>query len=130
MKRENILKNVIMIVLSVILVMSISNVVLAEDDPNEFSTLIKNTTNSNSNTANTTNNTNTANTNSSFVNLSVDNTANKNNTSKNNSSVYNASNKLANAGWEDNGALIAVIVVVCGVSAVYSYKKISQYRNL
>lgn len=50
----------------------------------------------------------------------------KNNT--NNSSVYNNTN-LPHTGIEDSIPL-AALVVVFGISAVYAYKKIKEYKNV
>lgn len=61
-------------------------------------------------------------------------TLTKNSTSKsnntNNSSVYNnTNNNLPKTGIEDS-IPVAALVVVFGVSAVYAYKKIKEYKNI
>lgn len=56
------------------------------------------------------------------------NTNKSNNT--NNSSVYNnTNNNLPKTGIEDS-IPVAALVVVFGVSAVYAYKKIKEYKNI
>lgn len=56
-------------------------------------------------------------------------TLTKNSTS-NNSSVYNnTNNNLPKTGIEDS-IPVAALVVVFGVSAVYAYKKIKEYKNI
>lgn len=70
--------------------------------------------------------------NETVVNNVVNNTANNvvnntaNNTNKNSS--YNNTN-LPKTGIED-AIPVAILVVVCGISAVYAYKKISDYKNI
>lgn len=59
-------------------------------------------------------------------------TLTKNSTSNNtsNSSVYNnTNNNLPKTGIEDS-IPVAALVVVFGVSAVYAYKKIKEYKNI
>ena len=73
------------------------------------------------NAANTSSNNTNSNTNTSNTNKS-------NNT--NNSSVYNnTNNNLPKTGIEDS-IPVAALVVVFGVSAVYAYKKIKEYKNI
>ena len=59
-------------------------------------------------------------------NTNVNRTNNTNNS--NNSSIYNNTN-LPHTGIEDS-IPIAVLVVIFGISAVYAYKKISEYKNI
>lgn len=59
------------------------------------------------------------------VNNTVNNTVN-NNTNKNSS--YNNTN-LPKTGVED-AIPVVILVVVCGISAVYAYKKINDYKNI
>ena len=81
-----------------------------------FAAFTKNSTSNNTSSNNTNSNTNTSNTNKS------------NNT--NNSSVYNnTNNNLPKTGIEDS-IPVAALVVVFGVSAVYAYKKIKEYKNI
>ena len=93
-----------------------------------------NNTSSNNTSGNT--NTNTGNSNSSTNANS--NTANKNtNSNKNtntnsNSSKYNNTNKntdLPKTGIEDSIPVV-LLVVVFGISAVYAYKKVDEYKNI
>ena len=116
-----------------VMVMMFSTNVLAADENNGFNQLTlnnsTNNTNSNSNTAN--NNSNSTNTNNSATNntnTNRNNTNNTNNNSNNNSSVYNNTN-LPKTGIEDS-IPVAMLVVVFGISAIYAYKKIKDYRNI
>ena len=108
--------------------------VWAED--NDFTTLPVNTnntpnTNSNNNNANTnsnipSNNSNTNRSNINSANINSNNTNNANNS--NNSSIYNNTN-LPKTGIEDS-IPVAMLVVIFGISAIYAYKKIRDYRNI
>lgn len=61
--------------------------------------------------------------------LTKNSTSNKSNNT-NNSSVYNnTNNNLPKTGIEDS-IPVAALVVVFGVSAVYAYKKIKEYKNI
>lgn len=146
------LKVVFIILLSVVLVLVCSNFVLAADDEDinslfgETSGSSENSENSNSeededeegesfdiitksnNTNNNSNNTsnNTSNTNS----AATLNTANNTNTNANTNRSVSNTNELAKTGIENNGGVITVFVLVCGISAVYSYKKFNEYKNL
>ncbi len=61
-------------------------------------------------------------------------TANNNNTATNNSISTNRSvsnsNSLAKTGVTDSKGFITLVVLICGISAIYSFKKISDYKKL
>ena len=67
--------------------------------------------------------------------LSINNTNTTNNTTNktsNNTSVYNNTNtpnSLSKAGLEDSIPTM-VLIVVFGISAIYAYKKIGDYKNI
>ena len=61
-----------------------------------------------------------------FLNTSIQNPEYVINTSKTNNNV----NTLAKTGLSDTNGIVALIVVVCGVSAIYSYKKVNDYKKL
>ena len=53
------------------------------------------------------------------------------NTKVNNTKVYNATNNKANlpqTGIEDYN--IGILLIICVASAIYAYKKVSDYRNI
>lgn len=84
---------------------------------------------------NSVSNTQTNNTSSNSTNNSVSNTDIVFNTTSNNTvnslnSTTSNSNSLAKTGIEDSNGMFAVILVVCGIAAVYSFKKISDYKNM
>lgn len=131
MKKSNSIKLFSILIISVMVIMFTSNVWAAEND---FTQLTLNNTSNNSatntNTANTNTNTNTntnnASTNMNNTNTNTRNTNNTNNT--NNSSIYNNTN-LPSTGIEDS-IPIAMLVVIFGISAIYAYKKINDYKNI
>lgn len=118
MKKSNLIKVFSILLISVMVILFTTSVNAADDTGfNDLTgTLTNNTTNNTSN-----NTTNTGN------NSLTNNTAN-NNTNKNNSSIYNNTN-LPKTGIEDS-IPVAMLVVVFGISAIYAYKKIKEYRNI
>ena len=134
MKKSNLIKLFSILLMSIMVIMFTTNV-WAED--NDFTTLpvnTNNTANTNSNNTNAnTNNSNTpsnnSNTNRSNTNTANTNSNNTNNTNNaNNSSIYNNTN-LQKTGIEDS-IPVAMLVVIFGISAIYAYKKIRDYRNI
>lgn len=107
MKKSNLIQIVTILLVSA-MVLLFSTTVNAANDNNEVhdltGTLTKNSTSNNTSSNNTNSNTN--------------------------SSVYNnTNNNLPKTGIEDS-IPVAALVVVFGVSAVYAYKKIKEYKNI
>ena len=147
MKNVKMLKKLFILVMSIGLVLTFSNLVYAEDEDPFFAiTATEEASNEDSNTASNeeqatnidtntslftdtdnTNNTNTAN-NSSLVTNDILNTTNTNNNVVNRS-VTNT-DTLAKTGLSDSKGMVTLLVVLCGISAVYSYKKINDYKKL
>lgn len=125
MKKSSIIK-LVSIVLIFMMVSLVTVSVFAADDAsfNEITLSGNNTSssNTNSNTTNSNTNTNTNSNTNSNINIS------KNNTNVNNSSVYNTNN-LPQTGISDSIPVV-MLVVVFGISAVFAYKKISDYKNI
>lgn len=124
MKKSNLIQIVTILLVSA-MVMLFSTTVNAANDNNDVhdltGTLTKNSTPSNT-PSNTPRNT-PSNTPSNTPN-------NTPNNAKKNSSVYNnTNNNLPKTGIEDS-IPVAALVVVFGVSAVYAYKKIKEYKNI
>lgn len=124
MKKSNLIQIVTILLVSA-MVLLFSTTVNAANDNNEVhdltGTLTKNSTPSNtpSNTP--------INTPSNTPSNTPNNTQNN---AKKNSSVYNnTNNNLPKTGIEDS-IPVAALVVVFGVSAVYAYKKIKEYKNI
>lgn len=148
MENSKIFKRLVIVMLSLVLVVVCSTSVFATDDDlflsvnstgNTASNATDNNTTSGNNTTNntSTNNTNTNNTtnssltanNNTTTNNTVRNTA-TNNTTNNTSKTNNNVNTLAKTGLSDTNGIVALIVVVCGVSAIYSFKKVNDYKKL
>ena len=151
MKNIKMLKKLVVLVISIGLIVTFSNFAYAADEDPFFEIKPENTssnestnTSTNETTNNTTNNTtNTDSNNSLFTNIESNNTTTNNSTLTTNNSVNttNTSNNvtnrsvtntetLAKTGLSDSKGMISLIVVICGISAVYSYKKINDYKKL
>ena len=137
MKELKMVKKLIIIMLSVVLIIALSNFVYAADE-DPFLELTATNTNSDTNT------TNTDTSNSLFTNTQNANTSNSGslttNTNTNTSLVTNTDNSvnrnvtntdtLAKTGLSDSNGIVALIVILCAVSAIYSYKKVNDYKKL
>lgn len=121
MKKSNLMK-VISILLISVMVMLFATTVHAADDNTGFNDLTSTLTNTNNNDTNT--NGNNANNNTNNNNTNTNNT----NVNTNNSSIYNNTN-LPKTGIEDS-IPVAMLVVIFGISAVYAYKKVKEYKNI
>ena len=140
------MKIVLIIIMSLSLILALTNWVYAvDDDPfismenntssanalddDDFEPLPATNINSNANNTNVenTNKVNELITNSNTIN-NVSNVANTNNTNVN----RNVSNTdtLAKTGLADSKGFVAFVVVLCAISAVYSLKKISDYKKI
>ncbi len=132
MKKTNLIKIFFGLVLSLSVIFMISSVNAADDGwLNETNSLLggnnsSNTGNTGGNTLNTGNTANTGNTNTNTA--SRLNTNNSNRNTNRNSSIYNSTN-LPKTGIGDS-LPIAALVVIFGISAIYAYKKIKDYRNI
>lgn len=124
MKKSNLVKIVLVLCVSLMVMLFSTSVMAAEEiDLTETLNNMSNNTN--------TNNTNTNNTNSNRANTNTNtNTNNTNNTNRNtnNSSIYN-NTSLPKTGITDS-IPVAVLLVVFGISSVYAYKKIKDYKNI
>jgi len=146
MKNSKMIKKIFVLVISIALVFTFSNLVLAADD-DPFLPITQNT-NANTNTEQTnTNSVSNTNSNSDSGNSLLTNTTNTTNTTNNatltSNTVNNTTNisgnvnrsvtntdQLAKTGLTDSNGIIALIVVLCGISAIYSYKKVNDYKKL
>lgn len=135
MRKEKILKLMVVLTIGIVLVAMTSNVFAAdsnstvdffEDTTNQLNTNTNTNTSTNTNT-NTNTNINTA-TNTNNVNTTTTNaTANTNTNAVANTSNYNTS--LPKAGLKEN-TMMGVAITVLAVVAVFAYKKINQYKNI
>lgn len=132
----------IMIILISVLVITFSTTAFASDlvlGNNSATTITGNeydnaqTVPEDNNTVNNTINNNTNNTNNS-VNNNTNNTNNNvnNNTNNNTAKTYNTNNSnntdLPQTGIEDYN--IGILLVICIASAIFAYKKITDYKNI
>lgn len=144
MKNLKVLKKLVMVMLGIALIVVLSGNVFAADDDlftsvssgnNTEATTTNNTTGNDTNSA-TTNNTTSNTANSSLTTNSTSNTNTTRNTSSNttnnttSNTNRNVTNTLAKTGLSNTGSIIALVVVVCGISAVYSFKKVNDYKKL
>lgn len=120
MKKSNLIKIVLVLCVSLMVMLFSTNVMAAEEID------LTKTLNNMSNNTNT-NNTNTNNSNSNRTNTNTNNT-NNTNRNTNNSSIYN-NTSLPKTGITDS-IPVAVLLVVFGISSVYAYKKIKDYKNI
>ena len=127
MKKSNLIKIFSIIIISVMVAL-FSTSVLAADSLDDFEELTLDSGNTYS--SNTTNTTNTGNNALDNTNVGNTNTGNSNiaNNNTNNSSVYTNTN-LPKTGIGDT-IPVAMLVVVFGISSVYAYKKVKEYRNI
>ena len=128
MKKTNLIKMVTILLISMAVIL-FSTIVNAADNDTGFNDLTSTLSNTNNSSSNTNSSSNSNNTNNN-TNTNTNN-ANTNNTNKtNNSSVYNNTNTdLPKTGIEDS-IPVAMLTVVFGISAVYAYRKIKEYRNI
>ena len=140
MKNLKNVKKLLILIMTIGLIVMFSNFVYAADEDPFVSLTITNSTENNttSNESNTSNslftNINTTNTNTTGT-LTTNNTTTNNTTTNNtakNTSNRNVSNTetLAKTGLTDSNGIVALIVIICAVSAIYSYKKINDYKKL
>ncbi len=117
MKKSNLIKVVSILLISLMVMLFTTTVNAAEnvDLYNDLSLSNTNSSNTNTNTANTNTNTNS-------------NTNSNRNTNTNNSSIYN-NTSLPNTGIGDV-VPVAALIIVFGISAVYAYRKIKEYKNI
>jgi len=132
MKKVISLKEIMVILISVVLVAMSANVLATDSlflDSNNSVTTITGNEYSGAQTVpedtNTTGN-NTANN----VTNNILNNVTKNNTTNNSVKKYNANNTtdLPQTGIEDYN--IGILLIICVASAIFAYKKVSDYKNI
>ena len=117
MEKTNLSKVILGIVTLFAVIFYGMNVLAADDGYEDLTGMLGNNASANTNT-NTSTNTNKANTNTN---------ANKTNSNANSSSYNNGS--IPKTGISDSIPTM-LLVVVFGISAVYAYRKISEYKNI
>lgn len=126
MKKSNLIKLFSILAISAMVMMFSTSVLAADNDGNFTQLTLNNSSSNNTNSGNT--NTNNANTNTRNTNANTNNSNSNRANNTNNSSIYNNTN-LPKTGIEDS-IPVAMLVVVFGISAVYAYKKIKEYKNI
>ena len=141
MRDLKMVKKLFILILTIGIVVMFSNFVYAEDDAfislNITNSAENNTASSEGNTSNSLfTNINTTNTNTNITNqpnttgtLTTNSMANNTTNNTTNRSVSNTET-LAKTGLTDSNGIVALIVIICAVSAIYSYKKINDYKRL
>lgn len=126
MKKEKILKIIVVLILGVTLLAMSTRVFAAVGDSDGLMDLYDDTTNQ-LNTTNT-NNTNTnTNTNTNLLNTNTLNTNTNITNTKLNTNNYNTN--LPKAGAAEN-KMLGVVFTVLAITAVYAYKKVKEYKNI
>lgn len=129
MKKSIFVKSLLVILISLVMAFTATSVYAADtNSTNDFDLLepVNGTSNSNSNSNNANTNSN-ANRNNTNTNTNRNNT-NNNALRTNNANTYN-NTTLPKTGIQDSLPIV-LLVAVFGVSAVYAYKKIKDYRNI
>ena len=122
MKKSILIRVVSILLISVMVMLFATTVNAADNNPNNEYDMVIDLRGNNTPANNTPANNTPAN------NTPKNNTTN-NNVNKNNSSIYNNTN-LPKTGIGDSSIPVAMLVVIFGISAVYAYKKIKDYRNI
>ena len=126
MKKTNLVKVVSILLVSLMVILFSTNVFAAENNDTSFQDLTGTLGNSTENNTSKNTNANNANKNGNNTNTNNENENKNNNT--NNSSIYNNTD-LPKTGVESSIPVV-VLVAIFGISAVYAYKKIDDYKNL
>lgn len=126
MKKTNLVKVVSILLVSLMVILFSTNVFAAENNDTSFQDLTGTLGNSTENNTNKNTNSNNTNKNTNNTNSNTNTNTNSNNT--NNSSIYNNTD-LPKTGVESSIPVV-VLVAIFGISAVYAYKKIDDYKNL
>lgn len=129
MKNSKLVKISLVVIMSIAMLVFMIGNVFAENYQ-DLTTAVNGTNSSttgNNTTGNNTTTNNTARNNTATSALNSANATNRTNTA-NNTSTYN-NTTLPHTGIGDS-IPVAVLVVVFGISAVYAYKKIKEYKNI
>lgn len=125
MEKTNLSKVILGIVTLFAVIFYGMNVLAADDGYEDLTGMLGN--NASANNANANTNTNNANTNTNTNTNKVNTNNNTNKTNVNSSSYNNGS--IPKTGISDSIPTM-LLVVVFGISAVYAYRKISEYKNI
>ena len=135
MKKEKILKLMVVLTIGTILVAMTSNVFAAdsssgidffEDQTNQLNTTTNTNTNTNANTNSNTTNTATNNTTNTTNTTDTSTNVNTTNTTTN---ANNYNTNLPKAGAPEN-TMVGIVITVLAIVAIFAYKKVNQYKNI
>lgn len=131
MEKSKLSKVLLTVIMSAIMVFNFTSVFADDNTNTNLTDLTSQIGNTNSSSNSTNNTANTANNAAANLPANTANTANNAAAKTNNASVYNNMNtaNLPKTGIEDS-IPVALLVVVFGISAVYAYKKVNDYRNI
>ena len=124
MKKEKILKIIVVLILGVTLLAMSTRVFAAVGDSDGLMDLYDDTTNQ----LNTTN-TNNTNTNTNQLNTNTLNTNTNTNITNTTLNTNNYNTNLPKAGAAEN-KMLGVAFTVLAITAVYAYKKVKEYKNI
>lgn len=137
MKKEKILKLMVVLTIGTILVAMTSNVFAAdsssgidffEDQTNQLNTTTNTNTNTNTNANTNSNTTNTA-TNNTTNTTNTTNTSTNVNTTNTTTNANNYNTNLPKAGAPEN-TMVGIVITVLAIVAIFAYKKVNQYKNI
>lgn len=138
MKKEKILKLMVVLTIGTILVAMTSNVFAAdsssgidffEDQTNQLNTTTNTNTNTNANTNSNTTNTATNNTTNTTNTIDTTNTSTNVNTTNTTTNANNYNTNLPKAGAPEN-TMVGIVITVLAIVAIFAYKKVNQYKNI
>ncbi len=130
MKRTKSSKVVSILLMSAMIILFNVSVFAADNTGfNDLTSTLSNTsTNSGANNTNSSSNNTNTNTNNSNTNSNTTNSNRTNiNTNSNNTSIYNTN--LPKTGVESSMPM-GILLVIFGISAIYAYRKIKEYKNI
>ena len=137
LKKEKILKLMVVLTIGTILVAMTSNVFAAdsssgidffEDQTNQLNTTTNTNTNTNTNANTNSNTTNTA-TNNTTNTTNTTNTSTNVNTTNTTTNANNYNTNLPKAGAPEN-TMVGIVITVLAIVAIFAYKKVNQYKNI
>ena len=133
MNKMKMLKNIIMVIMGLAIMLAFTNVLAADNNTyQDLSQAIVGNNQAGNNASGGNLIANNSGTNNSNTNNGVFNTSGltSNNSSNNSNSNSSYSNTTLPKTGAESVAPIVILVVIFGISAVYAYKKINEYKNV
>ena len=123
MKKERILKILVVLILGMALILMSTNVFAVLSDSDGLTDYYDDKTNSLDSNTNTNTNTTTN------TNLTTNTNTNTNTNVSANTNTNNYNTNLPKAGAKEN-TMLGVTVTILAISAIYTYKKVKEYKNI